>query len=277
MEYLMNCKRTKFYLIFILLFFFTGSSFAQDSTSSSDSSGAAMALDSTVSDTDNVSDTIITKMFFESSNDSILKWERSPEFGYMAYLDSLLKKKKNDLRIDTISIDKNSGSSKSKTFSIPSSSSNNFLNSFPIKIFFWLIAIFFIGFILYKLFFKGGLFTRGNIKTDREPAYEESEKLSEYSAYNELIYEAESKNDFNLAVRYLYLQSLKKLSDRELILFAPDKTNKFYVQELAGQSYQPEFANLTLNYEYTWYGRFSINPYRYQKIKNEFILFNTKI
>ena len=152
----------------------------------------------------------------------------------MAYLDSLLKKKKNDLRIDTISIDKNSGRSKSKTFSTPSSSSTGFLNSFPVKIFFWLIAIFFIGFILYKLFFKGGLFAKGNIKDDNEPAVEESEKLNEYSAYNDLIHEAELKNDFNLAIRYLYLQSLKKLSDAELILFSPDKTNKLYVQELSG-------------------------------------------
>src|ERR1019366_4996640 len=217
----MNCNGIKFYWIFILLFFFTSSSFAQNTESASDSCGAAMALDSTVSDADNTGDTIITKIFFESSNDSILKWKQRPEFAYMAYLDSLLKKKKNDLRMDTISIDKNAGSSKSKAFSMPSSSSNNFLNSFPLQIFFWFIAILFIGFILYKLFFKGGLFIKGNLKNDNEPAYEEPEKLSKYSAYNEFIYEAESKNDFNLAVRYLYLQSLKKLYDRELILFSP--------------------------------------------------------
>lgn len=276
----MNCKRVKLYWIFILLFFFNSNCFAQSNNeSTTDSSGgAAMALDSSVNtDSESTGDTVVTKMIFDNSNDSILKWKRSPEFGYMAYLDSLLKKKKNGLRIDTISIDKNSGSSKTKTISTPSSSSNGFLNSFPVKIFFWLIAIFFIGFILYKLFFKGGLFTKGNIKHDDEPVVEEPEKLNEYSTYNELIHEAELKNDFNLAIRYLYLQSLKKLSDRELILFSPDKTNKFYVEELSGRTCQFEFASLTLNYEYVWYGKFAINPDRYQQLKQEFISFNKKI
>lgn len=274
----MNCKHMKFYGIVILLFFFNICCYAQSNTETgTDSSGAIIAADSATSDAENIGDTTVTKIIFDNSKDSVLKWKQSPEFGYMASLDSLLKKKKNDLTIDTISIDKGTGSTRSKAFSTPSASSNGILNSFPVKIFFWLIAIFFIGFILYKLFFKGGLFTRGNIKHDNEPSVEEPEKLNEYSAYNELIHEAELKNDFNLAVRYLYLQSLKKLSDRELILFSPDKTNQLYVHELNGHAYQFEFASLTLNYEYVWYGKFSINLSRYQKLKGEFISFNKKI
>jgi len=121
------------------------------------------------------------------------------------------------------------------------------------------------------------LFTRGKTENYAEEPAEEPEQLNEYSAYNSLIIEAESKNDFNLAVRYLYLQSLKKLSDAELILFSPDKTNKMYVQELDNNPYQFDFASLTLNYEYIWYGKFAINRDRYQKLKDDFISFNTKI
>jgi hypothetical protein len=275
----MNCKYTKFYWIVILLFFFNSFSYAQgNNESDTDSSGGAViALDSTDRDVDNIDDTIITKTIFDSSNDSILKWKQSSAFGYMAYLDSLLKKKKNDLRIDTISIDKNSGSRRGRTFSITPGTSGGFLNSFPVKIFFWLLSIFFIGFILYKLFFKGDLFARGNVKHENEPIPEEPEKLSEYSVYNELIHEAELKNDFNLATRYLYLQSLKKLSDHELILFSPDKTNRLYVDELSGRSFQSEFVYLTFNYEYAWYGKFAINLSRYDQLKEQFILFNKKI
>ena len=130
---------------------------------------------------------------------------------------------------------------------------------------------------MYKLFFTGGLFAKGNAKADDEPVNKEPEILNEYSAYNVLIHEAELKNDFNLSIRYLYLQSLKKLADSELIIFSPDKTNNLYVQELAGHSYQQEFAFLTLNYEYVWYGRFTIDMTRYQKLKEEFILFNKKV
>jgi hypothetical protein len=274
----MNCKYTKFYCIVVLLFFFKSFSYAQgnNESDSGSSGGAVIALDSTDDDVDNMVDTIITRTIFDSSNDSILKWKHSAAFGYMVYLDSLLKKKKNNLRIDTISIDKNSGSRSGQTFSITPGTSGGFLNSFPVKIFFWLLAIFFIGFILYKLFFKGDLFTRGNVKHESESISEEPEKLSEYSAYNELIHEAELKNDFNLATRYLYLQSLKKLADRELILFSPDKTNNVYVDELSGRSFQSEFVYLTSNYEYAWYGKFAISPIRYDQLKAQFILFNKK-
>ena len=220
---------------------------------------------------------LLLKQFLTSANDSILKWKQGREFGYMAYLDSLLRKK-TDLRIDTVSIDKGTvNKSRTTTDSATGTNSNSFLNSFPVKIFFWTIAIFFIGFILYKLFFTGGLFAKGNAKADDEPANKEPEILNEYSEYNVLIHEAELKNDFNLSIRYLYLQSLKKLADSELIIFSPDKTNNLYVQELSGRSYQQEFAFLTLNYEYVWYGRFTIDITRYQKLKEEFILFNKKV
>jgi len=274
----MNNKSIRFSGIFIVLFFLNSFCYAQDSSEvGSDSATAVIAPDSVYNAAEDIGDTVVTKIIFASPGDSLLKWKRSPEFGYMDYLDSLLKKKKNDLRIDTISIDENSGRSKNKTFSNSSSSSPGILNSFPVKIFFWLVAIFFIGFILYRLFFRGGLFTRGKTENYAEEPAEEPEQLNEYSAYNSLIIEAESKNDFNLAVRYLYLQSLKKLSDAELILFSPDKTNKMYVQELDNNPYQFDFASLTLNYEYIWYGKFAINRDRYQKLKDDFISFNTKI
>ncbi len=274
----MNSKRIKFSGIFIVLFFFNSFCYAQDSSEAvSDSATAVVAPDSVYNVTEDMGDTVVTKIIFTIPNDSLLKWKKSAEFGYMSYLDSLLKKKKNDLRMDTISIGENSGRSKSKTFSNTSSSSTGILNSFPVKIFFWLIAIFFIGFILYMLFFRGGLFTRGNRASYVEDPVGQSEKLNEYSAYNDLIIEAESKNDLNLAVRYLYLQSLKKLSDAELILFSPDRTNKMYVQELYDKPYQFDFASLTFNYEYIWYGKFAINQDRYQKLKDDFISFNTKI
>ena len=271
----MNCNLIKFCCIPVLLFFINSFSFAQNNNGiTKDSSVIDAEEDSITNDSIIVGDTVITKTLFDGNNDSILKWKEGRDFGYMAYLDSLLRKKKN-LRIDTVSIDKDAvNKSKKRTGSL---NSNSFLNSLPVKIFFWLIAFFFIGFILYKLFFTGGLFAKGNVKLNNEPANKEPESLNEYAAYNALIHEAESKNDFNLAIRYLYLQSLKRLADRELILFSPDKTNNSYVQELSGSIYQQEFASLTRNYEYAWYGRFLIDGKQYQKLKEQFILFNKKI
>jgi hypothetical protein len=274
----MNCKLLKFCGLPILLFFFICDSFAQkDDQATTRAPVVAAAEDSMNSDYEDAGDTVIGKTAFTSTADSIAKFKRFREFGYMVYLDSLLRRK-TDLRIDTISIEKgivnkNRGSANSTA----DLNSKSFLNSFPVKFFFWTLAVFFIGFILYKLFFTNGLFTTENTKAIDEPAGKEQEVLNEYSQYNVLIREAEGKNDFNLSVRYMYLQSLKKLSDGGLIVFSPDKTNNLYVQELDGQYLRHEFALLTLNYEYVWYGRFTIDTVQYQKIKEQFILFNKKV
>ena len=275
----MNCKLVKLCCILFLLFMFNSISFAQQNNSATkeDSTVSADPADSANGDNEIAVDTVITRTLFARTNDSILALKKSREFGYMVYLDSLLRKK-TDLKIDTVSIDKGAGSRRNAaTASAQKNNENSFLNSFPVKIFFWAIAIFFIGFVMFKLFFTSGLFTKGNVRPKEEQVIEEPEQLNEFAEYNDLIQEAESKNNFNLAVRYLYLQSLKRLSDRELILFAPDKTNNLYVQELYGQNYQHEFASLTLNYEYAWYGKFAIDSMRYQKLKDEFILFNKKV
>jgi hypothetical protein len=273
----MNCKLLKFCWIVALLFFFNSISFAQkNDDATTDTSANPAEGDSLNNDYENA-DTLITQTAFDGDNDSILKWKQGRDFGYMVYLDSLLRKK-TGLRIDTVSIDKDVVNRRSRaTDSTGGTNSNVFLNSIPVKIFFWILAVFFIGFILYKLFFTGVLFAGKNVKADDEPANKESATLSEYSQYNALIHEAELKSDFNLSIRYLYLQSLKKLSDGDLIIFSPDKTNNLYVQELSGRSYQEEFASLTLNYEYIWYGRFTIDKIQYQNLKEEFILFNKKI
>ena len=273
----MNCKLFKFCWISILLVFFIGYSFAQKNNQvSMDSSAITEEEDSINNDYENVADTQISKAVVENTNDSIIKWRHSREFGYMVYLDSMLRKK-TDLRIDTVSIDKGVLNKTRATTRLTTGNSNSFLNSFGVKIFFWTIAIFFVGFILYKLFFTGGLFAKGNTKAVDESVHKETEILNDYSAYSLLIHEAESKNDFNLSIRYLYLQSLKKLADNELISFSADKTNNLYVRELSGHTCQQEFAFLTRNYEYVWYGKFMIDKTQYQKLKDGFILFNKKV
>ena len=65
--------------------------------------------------------------------------------------------------------------------------------------------------------------------------------------------------------------------DKNILELAPDKTNFQYVSDLANHKYQNDFAALTLNYEYVWYGGFEIEQYRYQKIENQFINLNQKL
>ena len=274
----MNYSRLLLLKVVLLVWFLTGHCFAQNNNSPVDSSGPSITGDSALAYTDTVPDTSLTKIVFVSSRDSVVKWKRSPDFGYMAYLDTLLKKKKNELRQDTFDIGKYTNRPGDGT-AVPqsNSSSGGFLNAFPARVFFWLIAAILVGFILYRLFFREGLFARGRVGREDEQMEAEPVKLSDYSDYNLLIATAENSGDYNLAIRYLFLQLLKSLSERKLIFFAPGKTNRLYVGELKGQRYQAEFAVLTRNYEYVWYGKFSINHDRYQALKNEFIQFSKNI
>jgi hypothetical protein len=277
MELSMNCNSIKFYWFILLIFFFNNISFAQSNTdSNSDSAVVSVEKDSSDMFLEDVEDTTVTKTLFDENNDSILKWKQSREFAYMAYLDSLLRKK-TDLKPDTINIDENTGKKRAGRISISQDDRGTFLNSLPLKIFFWAIAIFFICFIIYKLFLTNGLFAKKTVKIVDEANNENPESLNEYSEYNLLIHEAELKKDFNLAIRYLYLQMLKRLTDNELINFSPDKTNDKYVYELSGKNYQQQFARLTLNYEYVWYGKFLIDANKYHQVKEEFVSFNKKV
>ncbi len=224
---------------------------------------------------DIVPDTSIAKNTFGNGNDSTQKWKNSADFAYIKNLDSLLRKGIG-LKADTVSIDKNTDKKRAAP-TASSTNSNSLLNSFPVKIFFWAMAILFIGFIIYKLFFTAVFFAKANTKVASQQIEDASSALNEYSAYNSFIREAEQKKDFNLSVRYLYLQTLRRLADRDLIRFSPDKTNYGYVKELSGRPYQQAFASLTLNYEYVWYGKFVIAENHYSQLKEEFISFNKKM
>lgn len=80
---------------------------------------------------------------------------------------------------------------------------------------------------------------------------------------------AEEAGNRRLAVRLGYLALLKQLSDRDLIAWQPDKTNRTYVGELASQrpALRPPFAELTRQFEYVWYGELPLSPAQYAEVR----------
>lgn len=84
------------------------------------------------------------------------------------------------------------------------------------------------------------------------------------------IQKALEQKNYRLAIRLQYLELLKKLTDRELIHFLPDKTNFDYLMQLRGSAYYDDFFAVTRSYEYSWYGLFDITEGMYQKINSVF-------
>ena len=198
--------------------------------------------------------------------DSIEAWKSAKEFAYVKDMDSLLlaaKKKEHKAEENT----DDSGPNWLERL----------LSSAGIKIFFEFLAVFFVLFILFKLFLSEGAFRRKTMTSTTGSAEVEQEVITSDSDLEVLIRQALQAGNYRLAVRYKYLQTLYKLAAKKMLELAADKTNYQYVREISNQNYQNDFAALTLNYEYVWYGEFEIEENIYKRIEAGFSQFNSKL
>jgi hypothetical protein len=107
-----------------------------------------------------------------------------------------------------------------------------------------------------------------------EVPYEESlENIHEIN-FDEQIENSLQNSNYRLAVRLLYLKTLKQLSDRQLINWQVEKTNQTYVLEIEDQVIKQEFANITNQFEYIWYGEFFIDKSTFELVNQSFVQFN---
>jgi hypothetical protein len=88
--------------------------------------------------------------------------------------------------------------------------------------------------------------------------------------YNAEIAKAERANNFRLAVRLWYLQTLKDLAGNGLIEYQHGRTNSDYVTQLYNQSSYRDFFRLTRNFEYIWYGQFDLSAEAYSMMQADF-------
>lgn len=95
--------------------------------------------------------------------------------------------------------------------------------------------------------------------------------------FDAALHEAVEKRNFRFAVRLLYLQTLKYLTDRKLINWQLNKTNVTYVQELNGSAYQQSFRDLTFQFENNWYGDLPIEESEFIQVRDHFYQFNRQL
>lgn len=77
--------------------------------------------------------------------------------------------------------------------------------------------------------------------------------------FDELIASAIEDKQYKLAVRYLFLKSLKMLSDKEIIELKNNKTNNQYLSEIKNNQIALLFKNNILLFEWIWFGDFHVN------------------
>jgi hypothetical protein len=121
---------------------------------------------------------------------------------------------------------------------------------------------------------EGGMFGR---RSKENLIYSISSDDIHGISFEEAIENAIASSNFRLAVRLLYLQSLKKLSDRGYIEWQLNKTNIDYLQETKEKAWHSLFSSLTYNFEYTWYGEATVNKEKFQVVQQQFHQFNNQL
>lgn len=151
---------------------------------------------------------------------------------------------------------------------------NNLNSSFSLgKILLRIFVIILAGFIIYFLirFLIGkniGFFGKKNSTIDikDEDLHENIHEIN----FSDTIAKFENSAEYRLAIRYQFLLILKKLSDKKIISWNPEKTNKDYSYEIKDENLKNKFSDLALIFDYIWYGEFGVDHNSYLKFKEQF-------
>lgn len=92
--------------------------------------------------------------------------------------------------------------------------------------------------------------------------------------FEKLIQEAVEDKRYRDAVRLIFLYSLRKLSDAQLIQWMPGKTNDEYLSELKQHPARPRLQELRYYFDYAWYGHFEVSDETYAGVNQTFRQFN---
>lgn len=88
--------------------------------------------------------------------------------------------------------------------------------------------------------------------------------------FPESILQFEKQKDYRSAIRFHFLYFLKKLTDKKIIDWNPEKTNKDYYREIKVQKTKESYQKLAYIFDNVWYGEFEIGETEYQNFKIQF-------
>jgi hypothetical protein len=95
--------------------------------------------------------------------------------------------------------------------------------------------------------------------------------------YESAIRKAIQERNYTLATRLMYLQSLKLLSDKNLVVWHENKTNWQYVFELKNEKLRNSFRTITHIFEYVQYGNMPLNEEKFTIVQESFREFKKNV
>lgn len=177
-----------------------------------------------------------------------------PQYGYMRYIDSLLRANNKAV------------ASAPKSFSGSPVFSRGWIRGIL-----WAAAIIALLVIAYQIFQnQRQLF----VKNQRLPSNDEPLKAAEGPHRQQRLQQAIAQQNFRLATRYLFIDTLALLAEKGHLTMLHDKTNQQYFSELQEGELKKQFAHLMLHYEYVWYGEFLPTPNQFNTIRTAYQQFH---
>lgn|SRR5690554_3812918 len=91
------------------------------------------------------------------------------------------------------------------------------------------------------------------------------------------ITKALKEENYRLAIRYMYLKSLKLLSQNNLIEWNHEKTNSDYYNEIENGELKSRFNRISYWYDHIWYGEFTLDKSGFENAEKDFNQLNLNL
>lgn len=128
--------------------------------------------------------------------------------------------------------------------------------------------------IIYRIVVVNNLYSGSRRR--KEDAEELPESEIDDNNLDQRVQAAILANDYRLAVRYMYLKTLRALNDKGWIRYHAKATNNEYITQVHHYGVGNEFRFLTHVYEYVWYGEFALSVQQFERVQQDFNrFFNT--
>jgi hypothetical protein len=134
----------------------------------------------------------------------------------------------------------------------------------PVMVILFLAALSAVLFFLYKK--RPELFMRSR-KTATLPYDTEEENIYEIDFAREIASALDSGN-YRLAIRMIYLHTLRILSDSKLIDWQIHKTPTEYLYEIGNKEMKQPFRELTIHFLQVRYGNYTASPARFEAMRD---------
>ncbi|MBL7698651.1 MAG: DUF4129 domain-containing protein [Chitinophagaceae bacterium] len=144
-----------------------------------------------------------------------------------------------------------------------------------LKLLLWVVLAAGIIFAIYQVMVANNFFLVSRKKRGTSTAHGGDEDLTPENLDERILEETRNKN-YRQAVRYMYLKTLKLLSEYNVITLHAKSTNQDYIRQMYNHSGLVKFRQLTRIYEYVWYGEFNPNESQFDVIRSNFNQFNPR-